>query len=118
MRRAENMDAAPARPSTVPHAGRPLRALVTVGPTHEPIDEVRYLGNRSSGRMGMAIAESLAAEGCAVTVLHREEADVRAAVRSGATCPMTAYKALGTKPKCGTCVPAARTIVNQERAIA
>ena len=69
MRRAENMDAAPARPSTVPHAGRPLRALVTVGPTHEPIDEVRYLGNRSSGRMGMAIAESLAAEGCSVTVL-------------------------------------------------
>ncbi|MFM8643421.1 MAG: phosphopantothenoylcysteine decarboxylase, partial [Phycisphaerales bacterium] len=60
---------APARPSTVPHAGRPLRALVTVGPTHEPIDEVRYLGNRSSGRLGMAIAESLAAEGCTVTVL-------------------------------------------------
>lgn len=46
------------------------------------------------------------------------EADVRAAVRSGATCPMTAYKALGSKPKCGTCVPAARTIVNEERAAA
>lgn len=46
------------------------------------------------------------------------EADVRAAVRSGATCPMTAYRALGTKPKCGTCVPAARTIVNQERTVA
>ena len=55
--------------STAPAAGRPLRALVAVGPTHEPIDEVRYLGNRSSGRMGMAIAESLAAEGCTVTVL-------------------------------------------------
>ena len=69
MRRAENMDAAPARPSPVHAAGRPLRALVTVGPTHEPLDDVRYLGNRSSGRMGMAIAESLAAEGCSVTVL-------------------------------------------------
>ena len=69
MRRAENMDAAPARPSTVLPSGRPIRALVTVGPTHEPIDDVRYVGNRSSGRMGIAIAESLAAEGCAVTVL-------------------------------------------------
>jgi len=32
------------------------RLLVTAGPTHEPIDEVRYLGNRSTGRVGIAIA--------------------------------------------------------------
>lgn len=43
------------------------------------------------------------------------EADVRAAVRGGATCPFSAYKALGSKPKCGQCVPAARTLVNEER---
>ncbi len=43
--------------------------LVTAGPTHEPIDEVRFIGNRSSGRMGMAIAEAAAARGCPVTLL-------------------------------------------------
>jgi len=47
-------------------AGR--RALVTSGPTHEPIDPVRFLGNRSSGRQGHAIAAALAALG-ANTVL-------------------------------------------------
>jgi len=49
-----------------PLAGR--RALVTSGPTREPIDPVRYLGNRSSGRQGHAIAAALAAAG-ATTVL-------------------------------------------------
>jgi len=47
-------------------AGR--RALVTSGPTYEPIDPVRFLGNRSSGRQGHAIAAALAALG-ADTVL-------------------------------------------------
>lgn len=47
---------------------RPLRVLVAYGPTHEPIDDVRFIGNRSSGRMGSAIAEELARAGCAVTV--------------------------------------------------
>ena len=46
------------------------------------------------------------------------EADVRHAVRQGATCPLSAYKALGRKPKCGQCVPAARTLVDAERAAA
>lgn len=45
------------------------RVVVTAGPTHEPIDPVRYLGNRSSGRMGFAIAESAAARGAAVTLI-------------------------------------------------
>jgi phosphopantothenoylcysteine decarboxylase/phosphopantothenate--cysteine ligase len=40
-------------------ANRPI-ALVTAGPTEEPIDDVRFLGNRSSGRMGLAIAVALA----------------------------------------------------------
>lgn len=40
-----------------------MKILVTAGPTREPIDPVRYLGNRSSGRMGYAIAEAFAREG-------------------------------------------------------
>jgi phosphopantothenoylcysteine decarboxylase/phosphopantothenate--cysteine ligase len=39
--------------------------LVTAGPTHEPIDPVRYIANRSSGRQGYAIAEALARLGAA-----------------------------------------------------
>jgi phosphopantothenoylcysteine decarboxylase/phosphopantothenate--cysteine ligase len=41
--------------------------LVTSGPTHEPIDPVRYIANRSSGRQGTAIAEALARRGARVT---------------------------------------------------
>ncbi|MEM9878558.1 MAG: bifunctional phosphopantothenoylcysteine decarboxylase/phosphopantothenate--cysteine ligase CoaBC [Pseudomonadota bacterium] len=44
-------------PAAKPLAGR--RALVTAGPTHEPIDPVRYIANRSSGRQGYAIASAL-----------------------------------------------------------
>ncbi len=43
--------------------------VVTAGPTHEPIDPVRYLGNRSSGRMGFAIAARAAARGANVTLV-------------------------------------------------
>jgi phosphopantothenoylcysteine decarboxylase/phosphopantothenate--cysteine ligase len=43
--------------------------LVTAGGTREPIDAVRYVGNRSSGRMGFALAEEAAALGAAVTVI-------------------------------------------------
>jgi phosphopantothenoylcysteine decarboxylase/phosphopantothenate--cysteine ligase len=50
-----------------PLAGRHI--LVTAGPTHEPIDPVRYLANRSSGRQGFAIAASLAALGARVTLV-------------------------------------------------
>jgi phosphopantothenoylcysteine decarboxylase/phosphopantothenate--cysteine ligase len=50
-----------------PLAGR--HALVTAGPTHEPIDPVRYIANRSSGRQGYAIAGALAALGARVTLV-------------------------------------------------
>src|SRR5918997_5743244 len=57
-----------------------LRVLVTAGGTREPIDAVRFVGNRSSGRMGFAIAEEAARRGADVTViaanvddLHRAE---------------------------------------------
>lgn len=43
--------------------------LVTAGPTHEPIDPVRYIANRSSGRQGFAIAEALARLGARVTLV-------------------------------------------------
>ncbi len=43
--------------------------LVTAGPTHEPIDPVRYLANRSSGRQGFAIADALAKLGARVTLI-------------------------------------------------
>jgi len=43
--------------------------LVTAGPTHEPIDPVRYIANRSSGRQGYAIAGALAALGARVTLV-------------------------------------------------
>lgn len=45
------------------------RILITAGPTHEPIDAVRYLGNRSSGRLGVSLAKAAAARGYAVTLL-------------------------------------------------
>jgi len=50
-----------------PLAGR--KAIVTSGPTHEPIDPVRYIANRSSGRQGHAIASALAALGADVTLV-------------------------------------------------
>ena len=43
-----------------------LRALVTAGPTYEAIDPVRYIGNRSTGNMGIALAEELNARGAYV----------------------------------------------------
>ncbi len=46
-----------------------MRFLVTAGPTREPIDPVRYISNRSSGKMGYAIAEAALAEGHEVTLI-------------------------------------------------
>jgi phosphopantothenoylcysteine decarboxylase / phosphopantothenate---cysteine ligase len=46
-----------------------LRVLVTAGGTREPIDSVRYVGNRSSGRMGLALAAEAARRGASVTLI-------------------------------------------------
>ena len=54
-------------PSAGPLAGR--HVLVTAGPTHEAIDPVRYIANRSSGRQGFAIAGALADLGAKVTLV-------------------------------------------------
>ena len=50
-----------------PLSGR--RAIVTAGPTHEPIDPVRYIANRSSGRQGYALAQALADLGAKVHLI-------------------------------------------------
>lgn len=43
--------------------------LITAGPTHEPVDAVRYLANRSSGRLGLALADAAVRQGCKTTLL-------------------------------------------------
>jgi phosphopantothenoylcysteine decarboxylase/phosphopantothenate--cysteine ligase len=65
--RREPASSAQERRSVAPFAP-PVRALVTAGPTEEPIDEVRFIGNRSSGRLGIAIADALAARGAEVVL--------------------------------------------------
>ena len=45
------------------------KALVSAGPTYEPLDPVRFIGNHSSGKMGLAIAEELYARGADVTLI-------------------------------------------------
>jgi phosphopantothenoylcysteine decarboxylase/phosphopantothenate--cysteine ligase len=45
------------------------RVLITAGPTHEPIDPVRYIANRSSGKQGFAIAAAAAAAGAEVVLV-------------------------------------------------
>lgn len=77
-------------PPTTPTADRPDRGqsprlLITAGPTHEPIDAVRYIGNRSSGRLGVALAAAAVRRGWPTTLLlgpHTvDPSDSRAAVR-------------------------------------
>lgn len=55
-----------------PTQARPLegkKAIVTAGPTYEPIDPVRFIGNHSSGKMGVAIAKELKLRGAEVTLI-------------------------------------------------
>ncbi|MFO8152869.1 bifunctional phosphopantothenoylcysteine decarboxylase/phosphopantothenate--cysteine ligase CoaBC [Thioalkalivibrio sp.] len=67
-----------AEPQTILHAllgpgSGPLtgqRVLITAGPTQEPIDPVRFIGNRSSGRMGVALAAAARDAGAAVRLVH------------------------------------------------
>jgi phosphopantothenoylcysteine decarboxylase/phosphopantothenate--cysteine ligase len=64
---AELRDALAASFGTRALAG--LRVVVSAGPTYEDIDPVRFIGNRSSGRMGFAVAEAAAAAGAQVTLV-------------------------------------------------
>ncbi|MFC6446189.1 bifunctional phosphopantothenoylcysteine decarboxylase/phosphopantothenate--cysteine ligase CoaBC [Shinella zoogloeoides] len=71
-RMAEPLEIVAAVEDLLDGGGKPLagrRAIVTSGPTHEPIDPVRYIANRSSGRQGHAIAAALAKLGAEVTLV-------------------------------------------------
>ena len=46
-----------------------MRVLITAGPTYEPLDPVRFIGNHSTGKMGYALAETFAAEGAEVLLI-------------------------------------------------
>lgn len=46
-----------------------MKIVITAGPTREPIDPVRYISNRSSGKMGYAIASAAVARGCRTTLI-------------------------------------------------
>ena len=67
---------------------------MTAGGTAEPIDPVRFIGNRSTGRMGVAIAEAALARGARVTLIRgmtsvaaaREARDARRCADRGARC--------------------------------
>jgi len=62
-----HLDLSVGRPANSPLAGR--HAIVTSGPTVEPIDAVRFIANRSSGKQGHAIAAALASRGARVTLV-------------------------------------------------
>ncbi len=66
-RRLADIPASAVTAAPQPLAGR--HVLVTAGPTHEPIDPVRYIANRSSGKQGFAIAGALAALGARVSLV-------------------------------------------------
>jgi phosphopantothenoylcysteine decarboxylase / phosphopantothenate---cysteine ligase len=71
-RMAEPLEIAAAALALLADSERPLagkRMIVTSGPTHEPIDPVRYIANRSSGKQGHAIAAVAAAAGADVTLV-------------------------------------------------
>ncbi|GAB5495502.1 MAG: hypothetical protein Phyf2KO_05820 [Phycisphaerales bacterium] len=56
-------------PDPFPTGAISPRVLITAGPTHEPIDEVRYIGNRSSGKLGIELANQAANLGWSTTLL-------------------------------------------------
>jgi phosphopantothenoylcysteine decarboxylase/phosphopantothenate--cysteine ligase len=89
---------------------RGLRVLVTAGGTREPIDSVRFLGNSSSGRMGLALAQAARARGAEVTViaanvaLHRPAGVAWQEVRTAAELQQACEHAL---PACDILLMAA-----------
>ena len=62
-----------------------MKILITTGPTREPIDAVRFISNRSSGRMGVAIAKAAINAGHQVTILHGPGVDIQS-VRENCKC--------------------------------
>jgi bacterioferritin-associated ferredoxin len=50
---------------------------------------------------------------CVCNAIREDE--LRLAARSGAPCPRTAFKSLGCQPQCGTCLPCAKDVIDEER---
>src|SRR5262249_50045267 len=79
------------------------RVIVTAGPTVEDIDPVRFIGNRSSGKMGFALAERAALRGASVTLIAGPVALAtpagvrRVDVRSAADLKRELFAAMGSK---------------------
>ncbi|HKT55610.1 MAG TPA: bifunctional phosphopantothenoylcysteine decarboxylase/phosphopantothenate--cysteine ligase CoaBC, partial [Microbacterium sp.] len=78
-----------------------LRIAVTAGGTREPIDPVRFLGNRSSGRQGVALARTAADRGAEVTLIA---AHIEQAIRADAAHPRIAVVPVGTAAELGSAV--------------
>ncbi|KHK97176.1 phosphopantothenoylcysteine decarboxylase [Microbacterium mangrovi] len=81
-----------------------LRVAVTAGGTREPIDPVRFLGNRSSGRQGVALARAAADRGAEVVLIA---AHVEQAVRADAVHPRVSIVPVGTAAELGAAVTSA-----------
>lgn len=85
--------------------------LITAGPTHEPIDAVRFIGNRSSGRLGIALADVAAHHGWAVTLLlgptSQTISDSRVVVRRFRTTAELEALLRAAMPECDVLVMAA-----------
>ena len=121
---AELLAACEAALQTGPWSGR--RVLVTAGGTHEPIDAVRYIANRSSGRMGFAIAQAAAARGAEVTVIaanvalprdrHASYVDVTTAAELAAACDERAPQAGGPTRSSSASPPSTARAVSRGRA--
>ena len=63
------LPSAPTSPGVPPAQAKPRRRLfITAGPTHEPIDAVRFIGNRSSGKLGVSLADAAVRNGWKVTL--------------------------------------------------
>jgi phosphopantothenoylcysteine decarboxylase/phosphopantothenate--cysteine ligase len=75
----------------------PLRILITTGGTQEPIDEVRFLGNRSSGKLGVLLAFAAADFGYEVTLLHGHSSISPSAHPRVKTIPFTSTRDLKAK---------------------
>ena len=79
-----------------------IRAVVTAGGTREPIDPVRYIGNRSSGRQGYAVAAELAARGASVTLVSTVAASLDAPAGVDVVEVETAMEMLASVDACLT----------------
>ncbi|MCD2498154.1 bifunctional phosphopantothenoylcysteine decarboxylase/phosphopantothenate--cysteine ligase CoaBC [Microbacterium nymphoidis] len=95
-----------------------LRVVVSAGGTREPIDPVRYLGNRSSGRQGVALAAEAAARGAAVTLIA---ANISGDVLAEAQHPSVRIVSVGSAAELGEAlmdVAAAADVVVMAAAVA